>query len=29
MKNPGYRSVGIGVATVAGRTTVVFDFYGG
>lgn len=29
MKNPGYRSVGIGVATMAGRTTVVFDFYGG
>lgn len=29
MKNPGYRSVGIGVATAAGRTTVVFDFYGG
>jgi hypothetical protein len=29
MKNPRYRSVGIGVATVAGRTTVVFDFYGG
>jgi hypothetical protein len=29
IKNPGYRSVGIGVATAAGRTTVVFDFYGG
>ncbi len=29
MKEPAYRSVGIGVATVAGRTTVVFDFYGG
>ncbi|HZW00726.1 MAG TPA: CAP domain-containing protein [Candidatus Deferrimicrobium sp.] len=29
MKNPGYRTVGIGVATAAGRTTVVFDFYGG
>ena len=29
MKNPGYQSVGIGVATVAGRTTIVFDFYGG
>jgi uncharacterized protein YkwD len=28
MKNPAYRSVGIGVATIEGRTVVVFDFYG-
>jgi hypothetical protein len=28
MKNAGYKSVGIGVATRGGRTTVVYDFYG-
>jgi uncharacterized protein YkwD len=28
MKRSGYKSVGIGVATMNGRTTVVFDFYG-
>jgi uncharacterized protein YkwD len=29
IKNRGYRSVGIGVASLNGWTTVVFDFYGG
>ena len=28
MKNPAWRSVGIGVATLEGRTIIVFDFYG-
>lgn len=28
MKNRGYRSVGVGVASLDGWTTVVFDFYG-
>jgi len=28
IKQPGFRGVGIGVATLDGRTTVVYDFYG-
>ncbi len=28
MKNAGYKSVGIGVATGNGTTMVVYDFYG-